>query len=159
MIKPLDKSFLAEYAELIRRSFATVASDLGLTRENSPTHTSFITDEMLASKYRKGYFPFGYFSGERLIGFVSLTDEGGGDYELNNLAVLPECRHNGYGRELVDFCKAKTRELGGRRIKIGIIEENLRAKNWYASQGFRHTGAKKFDHMAFTAGFMEWEAL
>ncbi|MDR2615488.1 MAG: hypothetical protein LBC28_02805, partial [Oscillospiraceae bacterium] len=92
MIKPLDKSHLDEYAELIRRSFATVASDLGLTRENSPTHTSFITDEKLASKYSDGYFPFGYFSDETLVGFVSLTDEGGGDYEMNNLAVLPECR-------------------------------------------------------------------
>jgi hypothetical protein len=31
-------------------------------------------------------------------------------------------------------------------------------KDWYADNGFVHTGAKKFEHQPFTAGFMEWMA-
>jgi len=40
-------------------------------------------------------------------------------------------------------------------ITIGIIEENTRLKEWYKAYGFVHTGTKKFEHMPFTAGFME----
>jgi ribosomal protein S18 acetylase RimI-like enzyme len=82
----------------------------------------------------------------------------GGVYELNHLAVLPEWRHYGYGRRLLDFCKAKVRELSGEKISIGIVEENTRLKDWYASNGFIHRGIKKFEHQPFTAGFMEWRS-
>jgi len=154
----LSASYLPQYAEVIRQSFATVAKDFGLTRENCPTHTSFITNERLASRIKDGYFPYGYFAGDKLVGFVSLTELSGGVFELNNLSVLPEYRHYGYGRELLDFCKKKVKELGGSKITIGIIEENTVLKEWYADNGFIHTGTKKFDHMPFTAGFMEWRA-
>ncbi|HHX27620.1 MAG TPA: GNAT family N-acetyltransferase, partial [Firmicutes bacterium] len=117
---------------------------------------SFITNERLADRIREGYYPYGYFVNGRLVGFVSLTDLGGGVFELNNLDVLPEHRRRGYGKELLDFCKEKMKELGGCKITIGIIEENTVLRDWYAANGFVHTGTKKFDHMPFTAGFMEW---
>ena len=41
-------------------------------------------------------------------------------------------------------------------IKIGIIEESTVLKNWYISNGFVHTGTKKFDHLPFTSGYLEW---
>ena len=28
-------------------------------------------------------------------------------------------------------------------------------KNWYISNGFVHTGTKKFDHLPFTSGYLE----
>jgi N-acetylglutamate synthase-like GNAT family acetyltransferase len=133
-----------------------VARDFKLTRENCPGHPSFITDERLKDKIKAGYYPYGCFVDEKLIGFVSLTDMGQGVYALNNLAVLPEVRRSGYGRALLDFCKAKVRELDGKKITIGIVEENAVLKQWYAANGFIHTGTKKFDHQPFTAGFMEW---
>ncbi len=153
----LNAGQLPLYAQVIRQSFATVAREFGLTRENCPTHTSFITDDSLIAKLKEGYFPFGYFADGNLVGFVSLTDTGNGVFELNNLAVLPDCRRLGYGRELLDYCKERVRALGGNKITIGIMEENTVLKNWYAANGFVHTGTKKFNHLPFTAGFMEWE--
>lgn len=38
---------------------------------------------------------------------------------------------------------------------IGIVEENIVLKEWYASQGFIHTGTQKFDFFPFTCGYME----
>jgi ribosomal protein S18 acetylase RimI-like enzyme len=64
--------------------------------------------------------------------------------------------HYGYGKKLLDFCKAKAKELGSRKIIIGIVEDNTVLKNWYTANGFTHTGTKKFDHLPFTVGFMEW---
>jgi uncharacterized repeat protein (TIGR04076 family) len=155
-IAPIGAELLPEYAEVVRRSFATVANDFGWTAETAPTFTAFIPDERLYSKITDGYYPYGLFVNGRVFGFVSLTDIGDGAYELNHLAVLPEWRYFGYGTKLLDFCKEKVREFGGKKITIGIVEENTRLKNWYAANGFIHTGTKKFDHQPFTAGFMEW---
>lgn len=97
---------------VIRESFATIAREFGPTRENCPTHTSFIELDKLRDRFNKCTIMFGYFLDGRIIGFVSLTKSGETSFELNNLAVLPECRHKGYGRELLDFCKSRVRELG-----------------------------------------------
>jgi len=44
-----------------------------------------------------------------------LTDEGGGVFELQNIAVLPEYQRRGYGRKLVahvaDSCKGRAKTL------------------------------------------------
>ena len=156
-IAPLSVEHLPMYADVIRRSFATVAEDFSWTKDNAPTFTAFIMDDRLHSKIKGGYYPYGYFTDGKLSGFFSLTEMDDAVYELNNLAVLPEYRHLGYGKALLDFCKAKVREFGGNKITIGIVEENIRLKNWYAANGFIHTGTKKFEHQPFTAGFMEWE--
>lgn len=83
---------------------------------------------------------------------------GDGIYEMNDVSILPVWRYLGYGKKLLDFCKAKVLELGGNKITIGIVEENAVLKDWYAANGFVHTGTKKFEHLPFTTGYMEWEA-
>jgi len=156
-IRPLTAIHVPQYAEVIRRSFAAVAKDFDLTRENCPGHTSFVTDEKLASKIKDGYLTYGICVGEKIFGFASLTDIGEGVYKMDNVSILPEWRHYGYGKRLIDFCKSKVKELGGNKISIGIIEENSILKDWYAANGFIHTGIKKFEHLPFTVGYMEWE--
>lgn len=157
-IRPLTAERLPDYADVIRKSFATVALDFGLTKENCPGHTSFTTDERLETKLKDGYYPFGLCISDKIIGFASLTDMSDRTYDMNDVSVLPEYRHYGYGKKLLDFCKTKVKKLGGSKITIGIVEENTVLKDWYAANGFVHTGTKKFDHLPFTVGFMEWGA-
>ncbi|MCL1888137.1 MAG: GNAT family N-acetyltransferase [Kiritimatiellaeota bacterium] len=156
-IFPLDAGDVSTYAEIIRQSFATVARDMNLTRENCPHHPSFITDGELLEKHNADYAPYGLFQGGKMAGFVSLTHKGGGVYMMNKLSVLPECRHNGLGQWLLDFCKAKVREWGGSKMEIDLVEENTALKNWYAANGFTHTGTKRFPWFPFTVGYMEWK--
>jgi GNAT superfamily N-acetyltransferase len=143
-------------AEVIRASFITVASEFGLTEQNCPNHTSFITADKLQSHIESGWLMYGLFNDERLIGYVSLSNKNDGVYELHNLAVLPEYRHKGYGKLLLDFCKSKVKENNGVKITIGIIEEHTVLKKWYAINGFVHIGTRIFTHLPFTVGFMEW---
>ena len=145
------------YAEVIRQSFATIAQDFNFTKDNCPTFTGFITDEKLSDEFQNGYAPFGYFSDGKLVGVVLLHDRSEGVYKMKHLAVLPEYRHYGLGRALLDFCKSTVREYGGNKITIGIIEENTTLKNWYAANGFIHTGTEKYEKLPFTVGYMEWE--
>jgi len=92
---------------------------------------------------------------KEIVGYMSLSKEGDNTYELHNLAVLPEYRHNGLGKELLDHAKETVKNLGGNTIKIGIIEESTILKKWYETNGFIHTGTKKFDHLPFTSGYLE----
>ena len=166
MIRQLKASEFPLAAEVIRTSFLTVANDLGLTEENCPNYVGFATTaERLRTQLDWGWQIYGLFEDARLVGYVSISkvsadnDTGAVDgiYEIHNLAVLPECRHKGYGRQLLDLCVAKIKESGGNKINISIVEENVVLKDWYAAYGFVHTGAKKYNHLAFTSGYMEME--
>ena len=160
MIKQLDVSEFQNAAEVIRKSFATVAEEFGFNEQTFPTFTGFVTTtERLQNQAEWGWLMYGFYDNGLLAGYVSISEIKDTDnvYELHNLAVLPEYRHKGYGKQLLDYCKAKVKEFGGVKINIGITEENTVLKKWYAANGFIHTGTKKFDHMPITVGFMEWE--
>ena len=144
------------YADVIRRSFETAAKDYGLTIENCPEHWSFKTNEQLADKFKEGYYPFGYYIDDKIVGFASLTDLGKQVYELNVVSVIPEYRHRGYGRALIDFYKAKVKELGGCKITISLADTDVTLKKWYINNGFIHTETKTFDNLPLPVGYMEW---
>jgi len=141
-------------ADIIRRSFATVAVEFGLTKENCPTNGAFLEVDRLLDEYRRGIKMFGLFSDNRQIGFVALERKDTDIFYLEKLAVLPEFRHKRFGERLMDFAKEHVRQAGGKDISIGIIYENKRLLNWYKAFGFVETGTKQLDHLPFTVCFM-----
>jgi len=155
MIRQLKRRDLRAAAKVIRAAFATVAAEFAITEQNCPRHTSFITTKKLRKLYKLGWRMFGLYDGGRMVGSVALSDEGGGVFMLHHLAVLPEYRHKGYGKMLLDFCKAAAREQGCEKLTLSLIDESTVLKNWYAANGFTHTGTKKFEHQPFTAGYMQ----
>ena len=156
MIIPITATeSLPAYLEVIHRSFKTVADEFGLTPENCPKHTSFMPIYFLTTQMEWGWHMFGMVQDGNAIGYMSLSKEGDSVYELHNLAVLPEFRHQGFGKAMLDHAKETVLQLGGSTIKIGIIEESTILKDWYIANGFVHTGTKKFDHLPFTSGYLE----
>ena len=141
--------------EVIRQSFRTVAEELNLTPENAPTHPSFVTLDQLEELRKKGLVFYGYFLDNSQVGFVAMEKADDSLYYLEKLAVLPEYRHNGYGRELVRFVLDTAAAEGARKMSIGIIYEQTVLKDWYKDIGFKETGTRKFEHLPFTVGFME----
>ena len=157
VIHEVDKNELQECLDVIHQSFRTVAEEFGLTKENCPKHTSFIPLSFLETQMNWGWHMYAPYAGKKIIGYMSLSKEGDDVYELHNLAVLPEYRHKGFGKLLLDHAKEVVKSLGGSRIKIGIIEESTVLKDWYIANGFVHIGTKKFDHLPFTSGYLEWK--
>lgn len=156
MICKLKTSEFLSAVEVIQNSFSTVAEEMGITKENCPRYIGFtVSGERLQAQYDMGWEMFGLYNEDRLIGYVSLSNEGNGVYEIHNLSVLNDMRHKGYGRQLLDFCIEKVDQLGGEKIILSIIEDNTRLKEWYQGYGFIHTGTKKYDHLIFTSGYLE----
>ena len=151
-IKPDD---LNTALRIIRNSFATVADEFHLTKENCPGHTTFITLEKLKIKYDSGDRMYMYTLDSVPVGCFSLKQLDYETWELDHLAVLPEYRHCGIGKELLEFAEKTIQAQNGKLLKIGIMEENVKLKQWYMRNGFLSTGTKRFAHLPFTVGFME----
>ncbi len=131
IIRVESKEQLDICLDIVHKSFQTVADEMILTKDNCSSYTAFMPIEKLISQFENntpmllyqynGCFA-GYFS-------LSINDD---SVELNNLAVLPEYRHLGIGKELVDYAITYSKNiLGANKIKIGIVEENTILKEWY----------------------------
>lgn len=145
--------------DIIRRSFATVAEEFGLTKENCPGHTAFMKPEKLREKFDAGDRMYLCDAKNGSVGFFSLKQTGPSVWELDHLSVLPEYRLQGIGEAMLRFAFQTVKENGGEVIRIGIIEENTRLKRWYERFGFVSTGTKRFAHLPFTVGFLELRLL
>lgn len=155
-IRPIDdESALAASLAVIRESFATVARQQGLTIENCPSHSAFLTMDKLLELHKKATC-FGLYADCRQAGFVAVEKADPADtFYLDKLAVLPNMRHKGYGSRLVKHAVDYVKKQGGRKIGLGMIDSHTLLKDWYKSLGFRQTGTKKFDHLPFVVCFME----
>lgn len=154
-IRQIKITELQDCIKVINESFATVAREFNLTEQNCPRHPSFMKIDTLQQRYADGYQMYGLYEQDKLVGYVSISVDDNNAAELHNLAVLPGYRHKGYGKSLLDFCEKKAKEMGCNKIKIDIIEENKVLKDWYLKNGFVHLFTKIFNHLPFTAGFME----
>jgi ribosomal protein S18 acetylase RimI-like enzyme len=148
---------LRESARVIRNAFKTVALEFNLTRENSPTHPSFMTTGRLREDHNKGVRFFGLFLGERQIGFIAVERADVSLYYVERLAVLPKHRHRGYGKRLMEFAFEHIKVNGGKKVSIGIIYEQAILKDWYKAMGFEEMSTRQVAHLPFTVCFMERE--
>lgn len=153
-IKPITEKDITDSADIVRRSFKTVADEFHLTSKNAPTNGAFLEDGKLLGEYRKGIKMFGLFEGEAQIGFVAVEQKDKETFYLEKLAVLPEYRCKGYGKALMDYVMQYVKNTGGKFISIGIIYENKPLLKWYKKFGFVETGTKLFPHLPFTVCFM-----
>ena len=157
MIKKIDKNNIPECVTVIKESFKTVADAFGFTPENAPGFTAFAIDEarLLQWMDEQHRHMYGYFEGDKLVGYYNLLILDNGECELGSLCVLPEYRHSCIGESLLNDALEKAKTLGCRVMKLSIVEENTVLRDWYEAHGFIHTGTKKFDFFPFTCGYLE----
>lgn len=157
MIRKVEQKDIKECVDVIVKSFMTVADEFGFTIENASRFTAFATTEDRLNWHMEGeHRPmYVYIEDDIIVGYYSLLLQENEACELNNVCVLSEYRHKGIGEKLMKHAFITAEELGCKKINIGIVEENTVLKEWYASQGFIHTGTRKFDFFPFTCGYME----
>lgn len=157
IIQVKNKEQLNICLDIIRSSFLMVAEEFGLNENNCPSHTAFMTINKLQKQFDDGRPMFLFYQDDIPVGYFSLAKCSDEEWELNNLAVLPEYRHLGIGKAMVDYAVTTVKNHGGNKISISIIEENTTLKDWYLNLGFNHISTRKFEHLPFTVGFMKME--
>ena len=162
MIKEINKNEISECVNVIRKSFKTIADQFGLTQENAPFHTAFATtEEKLINQFENEHrLMAAYFDGDgKILGYYSLSFLENHECELNNLCVVPECRHKKIGETLIEDAVARAKSNNCTKMKISIVEENTVLRRWYEAHGFVHTNTIKYDFFPFTCGYMEKELI
>ena len=159
MIREVKREEISECVNLIRKAFSTVAEEFGFTEENAPGFTAFATtNERLMWQMDSEHRPMYVYEENGVIqGYYSLLLQENNECELNNLAVLPEYRHNGIGKKMMEHAFSAAKELGCNAMNIGIVEENVKLRKWYEGFGAVHLGTHKFDFFPFTCGYLKKE--
>lgn len=156
-IRVITKDPLGPSVEIIRRAFSTVAEEMGLTQHNAPRYPAFMTEERLEETRRNGGVFWGLFIAGKQAGFMAVEKERDGKYWMKRLAVLPEYRHGGNGRALVDTAIAYARSRGQKKLYIAMVNEEKVLKDWYLAMGFKETSVEKYPNIPFSVAFMEME--
>ena len=99
----------------------TVAEEFGLTESNCPSHTAFMKRDKLEKQFNEAVPMFLFYQDDIPVGYFSLAKCNDEEWELNNLAVLPEYRCSGIGKAMLRYAVAVIKNYGGNKISIGII--------------------------------------
>lgn len=87
------------------------------------------------------------------VGCVALIrmDEAGGDsvYELSKMAISPDMRGRGIGRQLLHHVIEQARALGARSLFLGSSTKLPNALHLYASVGFQHVPPDRLPPMPY----------
>ena len=123
MIREVTRDDIPVCVDIIRKSFKTVAEEFGFTRDNAPRFTAFATTEerLYWQMDNEPRLMFVYEQNGVICGYYSLLMQDNNECELNNLAVLPEYRHCGIGKTLLEHAYETARNQGCKRVNIGLV--------------------------------------
>lgn len=100
---------------------------------------------------------FALYDGGRLRTVCVITDEGGGVFEVKNLATAPDSQRRGYGQAMLAFASERCRCKGGQTLLAGTGDSPL-TMPFYEKCGFReshrvpHFFTDHYDHPIYEAG-------
>ena len=134
-----------ECLDVIRRSFITVTEDFGITRENTPTNPAFLSKDRFLEHLENDVTLFGLFDEKQMAGCIAIeaAPNEKGVFYLERLAVLPEYRHWGYGKNLMDRAFDYAGDRNAATVSIAVIDEHEVLKSWYINYGFEISGHQK----------------
>ncbi len=154
-IREANQSDIKILVNLIRGSFATVAEQFDLNENDNPRCTSFYTEKRVKGDFDNGIRYYILQRDGKAVGSVGMETADEELCYLMRLSVLPEYRGQGLGEKLVRYIFGLAQKAGLKRIRIGVIEEDVRLKKWYEKFGFAQIKTQQFDYLPFLAAFME----
>ncbi|MCL2080277.1 MAG: GNAT family N-acetyltransferase [Oscillospiraceae bacterium] len=117
--------------DILNRAFLTVAEQYNFTRENAPTFPAFIGTDRIDDFLNKGLKMYGYKIYGNIIGCAGYSYYKENIYFIERLATLPEYRHLGVGKKLVEYVENKIKDIGGEIVEIHVVDKNIILREWY----------------------------
>ncbi len=154
LIRPVLEGELNRAVPLLHTAFAEKAERFGLTAQNCPTHTAFLTLERLIFEQSNGVLMYFLMHRSALAGFFGL-DLREHELILTHLGVLPEHRRHGCGTAALGFARDKAHDFGLPIVSVGLIDADLPLKSWYARNGFSERETRDLPILPFAVCYME----
>jgi len=117
--------------DILNKAFLTVAQKYNFTKENAPTFPAFINSDKIENSLNNGLKMYGYNKNDIIIGCAGFSYYKEDIYFIERLATLPEYRHLGVGKKLMEYVENKIRDIGGKVVEIHIVDKNILLKEWY----------------------------
>lgn len=147
---------IAVVTGIINRSFQTVADEFLFTKETVPGFPAYISIEKISGQIRDGLNMYLYEEGDRNVGCIGICfSDGANGCKVERLAVIPEFRHRGIGKKLMEFIENKAKLMNEETLQLEIVHENSILKNWYSANGFVELRIDTYDHLPFKVGVLE----
>lgn len=125
LIKPMDKSHVAQVAALEKLCFTPAWSEGSIASElDNPLSAWFVA---LDGSKVAGY-----------IGSQTVIDES----DMMNVAVAPEYRRQGIGETLVEVLTESLKTAGSRSLTLEVRQSNEAAQKLYEKMGFAQVGLR-----------------
>jgi len=144
-------------ADIVNKSFITVARQFGFTGENAPRFAAFIGPNIIEGNIRKGLKMYGYQKGDQIIGCAGYSFYRDQTYFIERLAVLPEYRHLGIGKKLMEFAEGKIMGNGGKTAEIHVVDKNTVLIQWYEKLGYEKVRVDELKNFPFNSYVMNKE--
>lgn len=126
MIREMNKEDLAVVAEIEKACFTMPWSQDGFEAALSMPGNVFVV-------YEKNDEILGY------CGYYGVLDEA----EITNVAVRPDMRNRGIGRDMVSALLSKANKAGIKRVLLEVRESNDPAIHLYEGLGFKKLGIRR----------------
>ena len=117
--------------DILNKGFLTVAQQYNFTQENAPIFPAFINYDRIENSLNNGLKMYGYKNNDQIIGCVGYSFYKEQIYFIERLATLPEFRHLGIGKKLMQFVENIIKEIGGKIAEIHVVDKNIILRNWY----------------------------
>jgi len=140
--------------EVLKKAFMTVAINFGFTKENAPRFPAFIAPEYIEKQLNSGLKIFGHYIEDQIAGCAGYSYYKDQIYFIERLAVLPEYRHMGIGRKLMEFAENKIRENNGKIAEIHVIDKNTILREWYKNLGYHEIRTDELKSMPYNSVVM-----
>ena len=140
--------------DILNTSFMTIALKFGLTKENAPNHPAFIGSDTIENQLIKGLKMYGYASNDQIVGCVGYWTDNNETYHIERLATLPEHRHSGIGKKLMEFAEGKIMNNGGKIAEIHVLDKNTTLIEWYKKLKYAEIRIDELKHLPFNSCVM-----
>ena len=156
-VKSVTYEQLPQCLEIIHTAFSENCKKFGFTKENYPSCAAFLTLDDLIEAKRNGTHFYAVFVGDKMAGCVQLKRFDRDTYSFTRFAVLPEYQHCGFGRVLIEHCKAKAKEYNGKKMTLLMVYDNEQLRRFYESCGLTLVRTQRDDTHPFLCGIYEIE--
>jgi ribosomal protein S18 acetylase RimI-like enzyme len=122
---------------ILNRAFLTVALNFGFTKESVPRFPAFIDSDVIEKQLKNGLKMYGFKINDQIVGCIGYSFYKDQIYFIERLATLPEYRHLGIGKKLIEYIENKIKENGGKTVEIHVVDKNVILVEWYKKMNYK----------------------
>jgi ribosomal protein S18 acetylase RimI-like enzyme len=129
--------------DILNKAFMTVALQFNFTKETVERFPAFIKSDVINNQLKNGLKMYGYNIDNKIVGCIGYSFYKDNVYMIERLGTLPEYRHKGIGKKLMEFIENKIMDDSGKIAEIHVIDINEILVKWYKNMDYKQIRTDK----------------